>query len=114
MIYREKGSARSRVSEGITRREAACGKGCQIIEFILEKGSVIPDHSHPNEQVGTVVRGSIVLKMNGKNIAIGAGDGYSIAPGEVHGVDVLEDSLVIDVFAPPREDYRDTGLKPAI
>jgi quercetin dioxygenase-like cupin family protein len=52
--------------------------------------------------------------MNGKNIAIGAGDGYSIAPGEVHGVDVLEDSLVIDVFAPPREDYRDTGLKPAI
>lgn len=107
MICREQDAVRHRPAEGIVRREAACGKNCQIIEFALEKGAIIPDHSHPNEQVGMVVKGKILLKMNGEKTTLGAGDGYSIASGEVHGVDILEDSVVIDVFAPPRKDYTD-------
>lgn len=54
-----------------------------------------------------VISGKIVLKMDGEKMFLNAGDGYSIASNEVHGVDVLENSVVIDVFAPPRGDYTD-------
>lgn len=89
----------------------ACGEGCQIIEFELKKGSVIPIHDHVNEQVGAVIKGRLLLRLGNEEREVKAGDGYAIAPRMPHGAKALEDTMVIDVFAPPRQDYCDsTGI----
>ncbi len=77
------------------------------MEFRLRKGSVIPPHQHPNEQIGIVISGRLRMRIGAEQATLGSGDGYSIPSGTEHSVDVLEDSLVLDVFSPPREDYRD-------
>jgi unsaturated pyranuronate lyase len=92
---------------GVERREAACGTGCQMIEFHLNKDATIPLHQHANEQIGLVLSGRILMTIGGERIELVEGDGYSIGPGEPHSVQVVEDSVVLDVFSPPRDDYRD-------
>lgn len=92
---------------GVVRRQAAVGDAVQLIEYTFSKGAIVPWHCHPNEQIGMVVSGSMRMKIGNEVRAIGPGDGYVIPPGTGHGADVLEDSVVIDVFSPPRDDYRD-------
>ena len=78
-----------------------------MVVFHLEKGAVIPLHQHTNEQIGMVLSGRIIMTIGGERSELGSGDGYSIGPGEPHSVDIVEDSVVLDVFSPPRDDYRD-------
>jgi quercetin dioxygenase-like cupin family protein len=107
MIFPSSEAIHHRPLPGVERKEVACGKDCQMIEFRLEKGAAIPLHQHSNEQIGTVLSGHIILTLGNKRTDLGAGDGYSIGRGEPHSVEVIEDSLVLDVFSPPRDDYRD-------
>ena len=71
------------------------------------KGSV---HSHPEEQWGLLVEGSGVRIQNGERIAVKKGDFWR-TPGDVeHGFEAGPDgALVVDMFAPPRDDYRKPG-----
>lgn len=92
---------------GVVRRQAAVGEGAQLMEFKLSRGAVIPWHHHPNEQIGMVISGRMVMKIAKDTRTLDPGDGYAIPPGVEHSVEVLEDSVVIDVFSPPRDDYRD-------
>lgn len=107
MIFHRSKAVRHRPLPGVERMEAACGKDCQMIEFRLKKGAAIPLHQHTNEQIGLVLSGRIVLTIRAERNELGSGDGYSIGPGEPHSVDIVEDSVVLDVFSPPRDDYRD-------
>ncbi len=92
---------------GVARRQAAVGEGVQLIEFRMSRGAVIPWHDHPNEQVGMLVSGSIALTIAEETRTLGPGDGYVIPPGVPHTVEVLMDSIALDVFSPPRDDYRE-------
>jgi quercetin dioxygenase-like cupin family protein len=92
---------------GVVRRQAALAEGVQLIEFRMSRGAVIPWHDHVNEQVGMVVSGRIVLTIGEDAMTLGPGDGYVIPSGVEHTVEVLEDSVALDVFSPPRDDYRD-------
>lgn len=107
MFFRCSGSSRHRPLAGVERREAACAESCQMVEFRLDEGAVIPPHRHPHEQIGMVLSGRMVLRVGEETADLRAGDGYAVPPGVEHEVKVLEDSLVIDVFSPPRDDYRD-------
>jgi len=83
-----------------------CGQKCQIIEFVLEKGATIPAHKHPHEQIGYVQKGKLKISIGGQISILTQGDGYWIEPNVEHEVEVLEDSIAIDVFSPPREDLK--------
>jgi quercetin dioxygenase-like cupin family protein len=107
MYFHRSGSKVHQHLSGVERREAAVGNDCQLMEFRLGKGSVIPAHHHVNEQIGIVVSGRLVMRIGNEQAILESGDGYSIPPDTEHSVEVLEDSLVLDVFAPPRDDYRD-------
>jgi unsaturated pyranuronate lyase len=78
-----------------------------IARFELKRGGVVPRHAHENEQVSMVLSGALLFKIDGREVTIRGGDVMQI-PGNVpHEVEVLEDSIVIDVFSPIRQDWID-------
>ncbi|MDD1769181.1 MAG: cupin domain-containing protein [Methanomassiliicoccales archaeon] len=105
MIFRGKDAKTAKPVEGIVRKMLACGKLCQIIEFRLDKGAKIPGHKHPHEQIGFLEKGRFKIVIGDNEYTLGEGDGYWIEPNVDHSVEVLEDTIAIDVFAPPREDF---------
>ena len=68
-------------------------------------GAVVPEHTHPHEQTGYCIRGSLRFFGGGEETIVAAGDCWNFAPGAPHGAEALEDSVVIEVFSPIREDY---------
>lgn len=68
---------------------------------------VVPEHSHPHEQMGICLRGKAEFKSGKEKVIVEEGMFYWIKPGEKHAVESLVDepSLFLDVFSPPREDY---------
>jgi quercetin dioxygenase-like cupin family protein len=74
----------------------------------LDPNSVVPEHSHANEQLGICVSGSLVFRVGQESRELGEGETWAI-PGNVpHEVHVgPEGAVVIDVFVPPRDDWRE-------
>jgi len=72
----------------------------------LDSGSIVPPHAHPHEQLGTVLQGELDMMIGGETRRLTPGDTYVIPPQVSHGaVAGTEGCLVLDLFAPPREDY---------
>jgi quercetin dioxygenase-like cupin family protein len=91
--------------EGIDQKTLVYGSKTLMAEFRLQKGSVLPRHTHPHEQTGFLVSGRIRLHMGDQSYACEPGDSWCV-PGDVeHGADVLEDAVAIEVFSPVREEY---------
>ena len=76
-----------------------------IAKVYLAKGVVVPAHSHFNEQVSVVLEGRVKFLLNDEPRVVGAGEVLEIPPNAPHRVEALEDSLVMDLFTPPREDW---------
>ena len=73
----------------------------------LEPGSIVALHSHPHEQLGVILRGSMTLVVEGVDHVLSEMDAYSLPGGVEHeGLAGPEGALVLDVFQPVREDYR--------
>jgi quercetin dioxygenase-like cupin family protein len=73
----------------------------------LEPGIHLPEHQHPNEQLGMVLTGSITFTVGDETRELGPGGTWRIPGGRPHTADVgPEGAVVIDVFAPPREDWK--------
>jgi len=72
----------------------------------LKAGCVVPAHQHENEQVSMVLSGRLRFRLEGGAYDVGPGEVMRLAPHERHEVEVLEDSVVIDLFSPPREDWK--------
>jgi len=94
-----------RARPGVNFRTLACGERTHLTEFRLAKGSVIPEHAHPQEQTGYLVAGRMTFTIAGERFETLPGDGWNISGGVSHSVYVAEDCVVIEVFSPAREDY---------
>jgi quercetin dioxygenase-like cupin family protein len=90
---------------GVERRTLVHGERTLLAEFALKKGFAIPRHSHPHEQTGYLVSGRLRFTAGDEVAEAGPGDGWCVAGGGEDGGDILEDSIVIEVFSPVREDY---------
>jgi quercetin dioxygenase-like cupin family protein len=92
-------------SPGIWRKTLVYGEKTLMTEFILEKGAVLAHHRHPQEQIGYLVSGHMILTVGDDVHEIRRGDSWMI-PGNVeHHAKILEDSVAVEVFAPRRDDY---------
>ncbi|HET9659672.1 MAG TPA: cupin domain-containing protein [Thermomicrobiales bacterium] len=82
-----------------------------MINFVrIEAGAEVPLHQHPHEQGGTVIEGTILMTIDGETREMRAGDVYIAPPNSIHGaIGGPEGCLVVDIFSPPREDYRDAA-----
>lgn len=90
---------------GITRRILAHGGKMMGVEASFEKGAVGTAHRHPHEQVSYILSGSFEYTVEGKTYILHQGDSYYVAPDLLHGATALEDSVILDIFTPQREDF---------
>ncbi len=88
-------------------RKLITGDRIMMSHVILKKGSVVPAHKHENEQITYILRGTLKFEVNGKDIVLREGDVLHIPSNVVHSAVALEDTLDLDVFSPPRQDWLD-------
>ena len=94
------------LAPGIRRRFLTASR-MTIARFTLARGAVVPAHSHDHEQVSYVVTGALRFRVGGDEMLVRAGEALQIPSWAEHGVDAIEDSEVIDVFSPVRQDWID-------
>ena len=74
----------------------------------MKAGSVVPPHSHPEEQAGYVVSGTLEFTVADETTTVEPGGVFTIPSNVEHSVTVSgsTDAKVVDVFSPVREDYK--------
>jgi quercetin dioxygenase-like cupin family protein len=81
------------------------GKNMTVAFFSLAPGAVVPEHAHPHEQIGTVLKGSIEMTIAGEKKMYVAGQAWHIPGDVVHsGQNQDAPAEVIEAFSPARED----------
>ncbi len=90
---------------GLQRKVLAYNEKLFLAEHRMTKGWVGALHRHPHEQIVYVVRGHLKVTCGGKVVDVRGGDSFVVRGGVEHGASAVEESLVIDVFTPCREDY---------
>ncbi len=105
VVVKNEAAQESKPEPGLTRKVMAYNDKLFLAEHQMLKGWVGSVHSHPHEQIVYVVRGHLKITSQGKTFEVRAGDSFAVRGGVEHGASALEDSLVIDVFTPCREDY---------
>lgn len=86
-------------------REMLTGQNLMLARVIMKKGAHVPLHHHHNEQVTYILEGALKFAIDGKKIVVKAGEVLCIPPNMPHEAWALEDTIDLDVFNPPREDW---------
>ncbi len=90
---------------GIRMKTLCFGSHTLMTEFRLAGGATLPTHSHAHEQTGYLVDGHLVLTIGAERHDVTPGDSWCIPSDVDHGAQILQDSVAVEVFSPPREDY---------
>jgi quercetin dioxygenase-like cupin family protein len=86
-------------------RQAIHSETMTVARVYLRKGCFVPEHSHPNEQISIMEKGSLKFVVGGVEKTLTAGEILRIPPNVPHSAEALEDSEGVDVFSPPRQDW---------
>jgi len=94
-----------KVSEGITLKPIYYTDKFMAILFVIE--NEVPLHKHDNTQFGIILSGKALFKIGNLEREVDRNDFYYIPSNVEHGVKVLNGPLyALDIFIPPREDYK--------
>ena len=105
-VFRLDALAPFALADGVQAR-ALFGDQAMLNLVTLEPGAVVPEHSHPHEQLGIGLSGLIMMKIDGEELPMGPMDAIHVPSGVVHGGYAgPEGAVVLDVFVPIREDFR--------
>ena len=77
-----------------------------VMHVTVEVGHALPEHQHPHEQITNVISGEFEMTVDGVTKVCRAGDAVVIPGNTPHSGIALTDCKLIDVFNPPREDYK--------
>ena len=91
----------------LTTRQYVVGTNTMLARLVLKKGAHVPLHRHMNEQMSHVVEGALNFMIEEKEVTVRAGEILCIPPHVPHEVVALEDSVALDIFNPPRQDWID-------
>jgi quercetin dioxygenase-like cupin family protein len=94
------------LAPGVTMRPLF-GDGAMLNLLEFEPGAEVAAHAHPHEQLGHVLEGELALVIDGVEHLLRPGDAYQIPGGVEHAARSAGGCLVMDVFQPVREDYRE-------
>jgi quercetin dioxygenase-like cupin family protein len=86
-------------------REMVVGDKIMLARVLMKKGAHVPLHHHHNEQVTYILEGALKFNVGGKEIVVRAGEVLCIPPNMPHEAWAQEDTVDLDVFNPPREDW---------
>jgi unsaturated pyranuronate lyase len=89
----------------LLQRQFVVGQEIMLARVLLKKGCIVPEHSHPNEQLTYILEGALKFWIDGREIVVYAGETLCIPSNMPHKAEALEDTVDLDVFAPPRADW---------
>lgn len=92
---------------GVHRRVLGTTDSMMLTEIFIERDAEVPAHAHVHDQVGYVVAGRMALTVADETRQMETGDSYAIPGGVSHSVLALADVTLVEVFSPPREDFRE-------
>jgi unsaturated pyranuronate lyase len=102
-----------RIWEGIHAR-IVHGERLTLGIVELDANGIVPEHAHDHEQLGICLAGSLVFRVGDELRQLGPGETWCIPSDVPHEVQVgPQGAVVIDVFAPTRDDWRDAALAEA-
>ncbi|MGK2962446.1 MAG: cupin domain-containing protein [Gemmatimonadaceae bacterium] len=107
--YRWDDMPKERVTDKLERR-LVTGDRMMLAHVYLKKGCVVPKHSHQNEQLTYILEGALRFKLGEAQdveLTVNAGEVLHIPSNLPHEAEALEDTLDVDVFSPPRQDWLD-------
>jgi quercetin dioxygenase-like cupin family protein len=81
-----------------------------LAQVFLEKGAVVPRHSHENEQLTYILEGTLRFWLGedeSETVDVAAGEVLHIPSWLPHKAEALETTLDVDIFTPPRQDWLD-------
>ena len=107
--YRWEDMPREDLSAGLSRR-LVTGDQVMLAHVYFTKGTEVPRHQHHNEQITYILEGALRLWLgaNGEqDVTVHAGEILTIPSNVPHRAEALEDTLDVDVFSPPRQDWID-------
>ena len=90
---------------GVRRAVLVSRPELMLVAVRFEAGAVGTPHQHPHVQASYVAEGSFDVTIDGATSRLDRGASFIVAPDLVHGVVALEAALLIDAFAPCREDF---------
>jgi quercetin dioxygenase-like cupin family protein len=105
MIVRNDDVILNELGKGVSRKILAHVTNMMMVEVNFIKGAVGEIHEHVHEQISYIIKGSFEVTIDEKKELVKTGDTFYIKPNELHGVLALEESTILDVFTPQREDF---------
>jgi quercetin dioxygenase-like cupin family protein len=100
---------KERVSDLLERR-LVTSERMMLAHVYLEKGCIVPKHSHENEQITYILEGALHFWIGddgAEEVIVRAGEVLVIPSNVPHKAEALEDTLDVDIFSPPRQDWLD-------
>ena len=107
--YRWNDMPKEDVSDSLARRLITADR-MMLAHVYLKKGCVVPRHSHENEQITYILEGGLRFWLGAdesQTLDVMAGEVLHIPSGVPHKAEALEDTLDVDIFSPPRQDWLD-------
>jgi len=98
---------KERVTDMLSRR-LITGDRMMLAHVYLKKGCIVPKHSHENEQLTYILEGALkfwIGEDQKEEIVVSAGEVLLIPSNIPHKAEALEETLDVDVFSPPRQDW---------
>lgn len=98
---------KERVTDQISRR-LVTGDRMMLAHVYLDKGAIVPQHSHENEQITYILEGALRFWIGAdgsEEIIVRVGEVLHIPSNVPHKAEALEDTLDVDIFSPPRQDW---------
>ena len=108
-FYRWDSMKKERVSDMLERR-LITGDRMMLAQVYLKKGCIVPKHSHENEQITYILEGGLRFWIGAdesQTLDVMAGEVLHIPSNVPHKAEALEDTLDVDIFSPPRQDWLD-------
>ncbi len=100
-----------RINDKITRKVISGEQG-MLVWWSIKAGGHAAAHSHPHEQIAWMLKGKMDFRIGNERRSMVAGDVAVIPGGVEHEGFFVEDTEVVDLFAPPREDFLKGGTPP--
>lgn len=89
----------------LLQRQFVVGSEVMVARVLLKSGCVVPLHHHHNEQISYMIEGALRFWVDGRELVVRAGEVLIIPSHMPHKAEALVDSVSLDIFHPPREDW---------
>ena len=105
MLLRNSERKTVQVEPGVRRSVLQSGEKLMLVRIEIAAGKAVAAHQHPHEQITHLLAGRVEFTVGDTQMVLEPGDSCLLEPDVAHGATALEDSVLIDAFAPPREDF---------